>query len=241
MKLILSIFIFLSIAIVMTINCLSSEFKNIDNRNTLNKIVQNAIEINNIGFETNNLVYNPKIGFTIYDKIPAYKFELKPKNESIIYSSTIDFDNTNIILISLPEGKYFAKFTFEDTKVYPMIATIYSQLNIFFGYFNYGNKQYKVPEDEECFLVKPNFLEVVNNIVCPMLNINENNIIKINIEQGNTNFSGNATAAPWILGLFFSIKSVDPTGIIFPIVFGPVGFEKQIKGPFKNLKVKSLD
>lgn len=97
MKLTLKIFIYLSIAIVMTVNCLSNEFKNIDKRNTLNKIVQNAIEINNIGFETNNLVYNPKIGFTIYDKIPAYKFELKPKNESIIYSSTIDFDNTNNI------------------------------------------------------------------------------------------------------------------------------------------------
>ncbi len=225
----------------MTNNCLSSEFKSLDKRNNYTKIVQNVIEINNIGFETNNLVYNPKIGFTIYDKIPAYKFELKPKNESIVYSSTLDFDKTNTIFISLPEGKYFAKFRFEDTKVYPLITTIYSQLNIYFGYFNYGNKQYKVPEDEECFLVKPNFLEVVNNIVCPMLKINENESIKFKIEQGNTKFSGNATAAPWIIGLLFSIKSVDPGGIIFPIVFGPVGFEKQIKGPYENLKVKSLD
>ena len=228
-------FLILSLSLI---KCIGSDFKNIriKNESELN-MIQEAIVIKTMDFDSDSLVYTPMIGVKVYKYFPTFNDERENRKESdLFFSSTYHLNENKPVFIKLPKGEYFAKIQIIDTRIYPFITTVHSDINIYFGYYINKKAEYLKFDSDECVILESSSLEVNEKIVCPILKINEIDKLELIFFQKDMKLNGGATGLPWVAAILVSLQTVSPFGLLVPIIMGPIGFEKKIKNPFGDLK-----
>jgi hypothetical protein len=225
------------------LKCLSSDFKNIKIKEEANtNIINKAIVIKTNDFDTESIVYTPMIGVKVYNNFPIFNDEMNNiKSDLLLFSSSYKLNDDKTVIINLPKGNYFAKIQIIDTRIYPFITTVHSDINIYFGYYPNKKAEYIKFENDECVILESRSLEIQDKIVCPLLKINEKENLELLFFQKEMKLSGGATGFPWVLAILLSIQTVSPGGLIFPIIMGPIGFEKKITNPFGNLRTMPIE
>ncbi len=183
------------------INCTGSDFKNIKikNESELN-MIQEAIVIKTIDFDSDSLIYTPMIGVKVYKYFPTFNDERENGKESdILFSSTYHLNDDKPVIIKLPKGEYFAKIQIIDTRIYPFITTVHSDIIIYFGYYLNKKAEFLKFDSDECVILESNSIEVNEKVICPRLKINQNDKLELLFFQKDMKLNGGATGLPWVV------------------------------------------
>ena len=206
---------------------LKTEVRNVESA----QIIEDGISIKISGHQFPYRI-NLKLTPTIPDKDDYPEFK----------SFVIDVNGKaedHLIQLSVPAGIYYGLLTINNTEYLPPLYTDFSGLNIFWGFdvgetTLYGRGKIIETSLRSCEYKTSTINFPICQLNCGRLAIDSDNKIAIELKiDPVSDFSNGGTATIWLGGLFISLQTRSPAGILVPMLMGPIAFERKIN---HNLK-----